>query len=1098
MESAQPEPSDDAPSFDVQEQEETNCLANVIADAIRDGYDLRSEYADELNMFDFPQSTEDSIADRAEDLGETQNNLGSAVEISEPEKFGFEKYICPQLLTRHPPPATGKDDDPDKLREILDDVLLKIGQEETNEESQKILFGPDHKIGKNLLSLRNHALKYKTFLPEFPLLHVRKHKITILFSAYKDAGLVQLVRYMRDDEEEDWRKLLSAVHIEMATLHIRRLSIAFHLAFLITFVKSLSPDERALIQSALENEETSKVCEKWGNKYDIFLQEGCLHNATFCLHVEMMKHLDDVVAVSLAERLGGKSGYHLLLASLKGSLLFSFLNGAVSYAPYTMQLILEHYNSSPFHQSMKMALYSTPRPGSAVNFSGDTKREMDHLDALKGFRSGSTLSSVSKRMALVDSFQDVHMKYNVGYGLQRDKADKLGWDVGVTDWNHILPTVAVILRRGGMSTELSEVPKNVYAKEIVPLDPIILDSVSAPAGLYLLQRSACKLGLLGLTEDDIPEPENMTGPKHLIKKVASSKSTTIRRTAIKTVTIPLTKTHEELEESKRQKEVSKGWKQLQRLSSNMNMCQALVLPDCTKPKLQKSQSVPAALMEYVNKARESVGQLDREHPISTDTSLSLLMTPSARSAAQVAIIEFAGVKYKLKGPTPSGKSYIEAVQNDVLLKFMNHFPSLQSLVVCEEKYDFTPDILKSATREQRSVKKDPSIAHLKTGEQILCDSTFSKSAVMSTDEGKMMISNFLAEKVSHLDIKRDIELLIDSGLKTEGCTCTSNQCSPSCQKYAVPLSCTFSLGKGFEKKKDVQGVKQRKGEGEMSQIDWLMASKESLIPGRSAISIVSSGDIDAITLHLMIVALKWPRDCEGQFLNPVNVILSKPGGRFDIYCITEILQTLEKATGDSKIGVKVAVGICIGGNDFLPKYNFFGGHSKVLRLLTQNKYFLENLVRVSVDGVITLDRKEYKEFVKQLYAPKQDTENMSFKEVRKMTIIGKDGKVKSSEKWLPPESCVRRMANLTSVVIEYMMTAGTHDATLPDFEKTNCFKVTTSGKVLYDFGPDESQDEIEEWFQSLTGTPVKTTAHGTIKRGHKSALPASRKRLFKK
>ena len=98
-----------------------------------------------------------------------------------------------------------------------------------------------------------------------------------------------------------------------------------------------------------------------------------------------------------------------------------------------MQLLLEHYKASPFQQSMKMALYSTPRPGSIVNFSGDTKREMDHLDALKGFRSGSTLSSVSKRMALVDSFHEVHSHYSSGYGLSEDQTDTLGWDMSATD-----------------------------------------------------------------------------------------------------------------------------------------------------------------------------------------------------------------------------------------------------------------------------------------------------------------------------------------------------------------------------------------------------------------------------------------------------------------------------------------------------------------------------------------------------------------------------------------------------------------------------------------------------------------------------------------
>ena len=924
---------------------------------------------------------------------------------------------------------------------------------------------------------------------------MRKHKITILFSAYKDAGLVQLLRYMRDDEEEDWRKLLSAEHIETATKHIRRLSVAFHIAFLITFMQGLTTDERTLLLSSLEKDETTRVCEEWGERYEQFIQEGSLLNATFCLHVEMMKHLDDVIAVSLAERLGGSMGYNLLLSSLKSSLLFSFLNGAVSYAPYTMQLLLEHYKASPFQQSMKIALYSTPRPGSTVNFAGDTKREMDHLDALKGFRSGSTLASVSKRMSLVDSFQEVHARYSQGYGLAAEKTDTLGWELSTTDWNHVLPTVAVILWRGGISMEACEVPRNMYARETASLDPVILDSVSAPVGLYLLQKCACKLNLLGMTTDDIPK--EMSGPKHLVKKVASTKATTIRRATIKTVSAPLNKSHEELKEDKRKKMVLKELKQIQLMSSNMNMCQALVYPDCTKPKLQKSKTIPSAVLEYVNWARKATNNEDLVHPIVLDTALSLLMPPPACHKARVAIIEFAGIKYKIKATTPSGRAYIEAVQNDVLLKFSNFFPSLQAMVICEEKYKFTPDILKSATREQRSLKHDSSIAHLKKGEEMLCESTFSKGSIISTLEGKISISNYLAENASQLEIYKDLELVIDSELKTSGCTCATETCVATCQKYAEPLRCTFSADKGFEKKEDVQGVKQRKGEGEMSQLDWLMHSSETLHPGRCAVSVVSSGDIDAIVLHLLTVALKWPRDSTGDFINSVYVILNKPYDKFDMYCITDILSTLEKATGDRKIGVKVAVGLCIGGNDFLPKYNFVGNHSKVLKLMTTNQDFLQNLVRISDDKSVTLNKNKYKEFIKQLYAPKQDTSALSFDEVRKSTIVGKDGKMTSVDKWLPPGTCVMRMADLTSLVIEYMTTAGAHDSKLPDFRKANCFQMTSSGKVLYNFGPDASLDQVEVWYESLTGTPTKQTNHGTVKRRQKPSALASRKQLFK-
>ena len=87
----------------------------------------------------------------------------------------------------------------------------------------------------------------------------------------------------------------------------------------------------------------------------------------------MMKHCDEILAIALAERLGGMDGYQLLLAAVKSSLLFSFLNGASSYAPYSTKLLVNHYQLSHFDKHQKGALFSTPFKNSNVNFGGDTK-----------------------------------------------------------------------------------------------------------------------------------------------------------------------------------------------------------------------------------------------------------------------------------------------------------------------------------------------------------------------------------------------------------------------------------------------------------------------------------------------------------------------------------------------------------------------------------------------------------------------------------------------------------------------------------------------------------------------------------------------------
>ena len=57
----------------------------------------------------------------------------------------------------------------------MDDTITKMGYEnDENTMSNRILSGPDHKIGKCMFSLINGDKKYERFLLEFPLLHLRK------------------------------------------------------------------------------------------------------------------------------------------------------------------------------------------------------------------------------------------------------------------------------------------------------------------------------------------------------------------------------------------------------------------------------------------------------------------------------------------------------------------------------------------------------------------------------------------------------------------------------------------------------------------------------------------------------------------------------------------------------------------------------------------------------------------------------------------------------------------------------------------------------------------------------------------------------------
>lgn len=114
--------------------------------------------------------------------GDNSENNSEKIYPTLIEALNFKAYDAPSLLCRHPPPYTGRDDDESKLREILDYILIKSDQQQTYKDGQnRILFAPDHKIGKNLISLMKKCSKYQIFLPEFPILHLRKSRIVTSF-----------------------------------------------------------------------------------------------------------------------------------------------------------------------------------------------------------------------------------------------------------------------------------------------------------------------------------------------------------------------------------------------------------------------------------------------------------------------------------------------------------------------------------------------------------------------------------------------------------------------------------------------------------------------------------------------------------------------------------------------------------------------------------------------------------------------------------------------------------------------------------------------------------------------------------------------------
>ena len=994
-------------------------------------------------------------------------------------KFGLTKFVVPPLLYRHPPPAIGRDDDLYKIKEILDNTLTKMGYSaDPGRSINRILCGPDNKIGKSLLCLMSMDDKYRAFLPEFPLLHLRKSLITILFSAYKDAGLTQILQYMRDDKREDWKTLVSADHIDTATKHVKRLSLSLHLAFLVEFAKSLAAEEQECFLSEMESDDPSSIAHTWSSRFKEFLDEGSTKNATFALHLDMMKHCDSVVAISLAERLGGPTGYSLLLAAVKESLPFLFVNSATSYAPYCVRLLFHNYSAGFFHTCLKETLFTTPIKLGKRNFACDTKRELDHVDAVKGFRSATSLSAVTSRMSLIDTLNEVKQQRTCKETKDDDNDDdSLGWILTAVDEGYIFPAVDIILRKGGLSTEENQVPFNVYAKDTICLPVAILDRCSEGTGEYLMYRFLARERLYGITEQDVPSAKDVVGPSELVLRAKRNKGITIKRTVKSKV--QLAQTQRQMKETQRLKDVARETKLIDCLSSENNACQSLLKPDSSKPKVMKAIGMQRALRYLITSCMEKLSNKPAEE-LNIDAVMNLNKNKIPKeivSSMKLCTFEFAGMKFKT-GNIKSGKEYIQLIEA-MVQGYLSKAPYLNKMIICEEKYSFTPDDLKAATREQRK-SKTSTVDHLKAGSDIINDKVFNKDAATKTANGKRAISTYVASNLQSMTFIYDFDLVVDSELYLTSCDCKED-CS--CEKFCTPIQRTFcKLEESVcnPRMELLRNIHQTKGEAEMSILDWLISLQEELKDGETVVSIITSGDIDAEYSHIYTVAKYWNRNAEGKFRYQVFVILQKQRGKHDIYNITAMLQIMEESFQDQNIGIKVALALCLGGNDFYPKSHQIS-HETVVKEVTENPQFRQNLFNITES--ISIDKQVLIQLYKALYCPKKfQGHSLSYENVRALTIGKKDDeskkggfKTNNPRRWLPPESVVDRLGELFQLQIDYYETAGKHDAKMPDFLGSSCLTKTSAGEVEYDFGP-------EAKFKALTELPDVKRVKKTTKR----------------
>jgi len=1069
---------------------------------------ISDEYLDEIQstFTSMEQTALDALEVSFEAIQLADQTESQIVEDSLPQAFGLVKQDAPPLLCRHPEPYSGRDDDPTKLKEIAADTLVKLGiYNDSPNMSTRILFGPDHKIGKNLMSMVNQK-QYAPFLPEFPCLHARKSRITITFSAHKNSGLMQLLQYMRDDDSTEWAKLISAHHIDVATRHVMRLAKALRLSFILKFSTELSEDEAHDLFQDLQSLTGPEVAARWHDRFNAFLERGKSSNGTFALHIDIMLHLEGIGAVALAERLGGEEGYNLLLASTKSSLAFSFLNGATAYSPYSIQLLYHHYRAGTFYEHLKKCLFSTPLTEGSVNMATDTKREMDHQVITKGFRSGSTMASVMRRTALADELSEVHKIRERKRHTQSKKRenDNLGWTTTKVDINHIVPTVLLIFRRGGLSMQPDPNPYNVYTKTKIRLSTSILDKNCVSVGEYLVKKYIASERLFGCNIQDIPDSLTVSGPKELVSKAVKGKGITIKR-ATGAGVIRLAKSERQQKEESRKKRVSVTVQRVECLSSEMNACQALVKPDCTKPKVNKALSMAEAiknclcscLSECPSKASAKNKMLQELNLVRYRCNRNNPLPENIATTVKIVTIEFAGVRFKSKAIT--GLEYIKSVENDYIQGTINQMPCVQQIVIVEEKYGYTPDSFKAATRDQRvSAKARTAIHHLKTGREIISAEKFDKAACVTSSEGKSLITTYVAQNMDKFLLKHNISIVVDSEFKESDCSCHESTCT--CLKHAVPLKCVFSKSRGLEEMTYVQDIKQRKGEAEMAQVDWLLQSMHNLKPGEAAASIVTSGDFDAIIIHMFVISRHWARNADNKFLNPVYVLLQKPSGT-DVYNITSMIEILEVTHTDIHIAEKIALTLCIGGNDFIPKL-YQVNHSKVLKQFINDMDYRDGLFTFQSEN-ITIDQDKYVTFIKELYCKRQlgDPKTVPYEEVRRHTMIQKRKQASgpiayenasNPKKWLPPQTALSRMAELIDLQIQYLLTAGDASAPLPDFLAANCLKRTETGEVEYDFGCDSFMTSAE--LSSLTPTtPVKKSkkriAQNTPQKGRRKKIP---------
>lgn len=335
--------------------------------------------------------------------------------------------------------------------------------------------------------------------------------------------------------------------------------------------------------------------------------------------------------------------------------------------------------------------------------------------------------------------------------------------------------------------------------------------------------------------------------------------------------------------------------------------------------------------------------------------------------------------------------------------------------------------------------------------------------MIHTDIGKRLISNYLARNVNKLNIKHDLLFDVDSELITRTQSCSSGSSSLD-RPYTVPFRAVFKRNTRFSHQLYLEHIRQRKGEAEKAQVDWLFDIIAELEQNESVISVVTSADIDSIVIHMFCLSLHWPRNVDGSFKNKVYVLLQKQ--KSELYDITAIIEILERQFGRACLP-NLSLALCIGGNDFLPK--FYGlSHEKWLLEIIHTPGALNNIVQLVHDKktgkpvVGTVNEDIFLQVVKQLYCPSNvNADAVEIESVRQMSIKQPYKPIRHPAAWMPPKSALLKVVQLINCHIAYMMTVSEHGATLPDFSKYECLEKDDKGAVQYNFGTDVKVENVQ-------------------------------------